>query len=510
MKHWYVLAALGLFGCAGAPVTPADNPQLTQLVQDSQASPEVVASEPSPVPVPDSLNQWLLDGSHSPNRFDVSAQNVPAERFFQSLARQAGQNAVVESGLHQPISIELWDVTLDDTLAALRDQYGLDFRRTSYGFRVSKALLQSRTFRVDYPSLERSGRSELTVNTGRSEQSSQQASTLSTQYQTQFWPDLERALTTLIPKEGGREFTINAQSGLILAKAYGHELDSLEDFLTQIQQRLRQQVIIEARIVEVRLESGFRSGIDWSKLRLQGQNGVLGQLDIVGSNLLGSASNAGMMALGVGDGSFNAVLELLATQGDVQVLSSPRISTLNNQKAVIKVGSDEFFVTNVQQQGNAESNLAPSVSLEAFFSGIALDVTPQISNNGEVLLHVRPTVSEVSERTKNIEINSQAYSLPLAYSQIREADALIRANNNQIVVIGGLIQSSQQDQQSGVPWLANLPWVGRLFRQQEQLTSKSELIILLRPSLTHQDLWDEQIRDSFERMQQPLPGLSGR
>ena len=150
------------------------------------------------------------------------------------------------------------------------------------------------------------------------------------------------------------------------------------------------------------------------------------------------------LALDIGD--FNAFVELLEAQGDTRVLSSPRVATLNNQKAVIKAGTDEFFVTDVSSNtvtGTAATT-SRDVTLTPFFSGIALDVTPQISADGEVILHIHPTVSEVTDQTKELTVSGETDALPLAFSEIRESDSVVKAKSGQIIAIGGLMRNSSR------------------------------------------------------------------
>jgi len=162
--------------------------------------------------------------------------------------------------------------------------------------------------------------------------------------------------------------------------------------------------------------------------------------------------------------SFAALLTFLETQGDVRVLSSPRIATINNQKAVLKVGRDELFVTNITTNQTSSGNTttsSPTVTLQPFFSGIALDVTPQIDDNGSVMLHVHPTVSVVTENAKPIDLGTLGrYTLPLASSAINETDSIVRVRDGEIVAIGGLMQQESSLDRSGVPGLSTAPVVG--------------------------------------------------
>jgi MSHA biogenesis protein MshL len=201
---------------------------------------------------------------------------------------------------------------------------------------------------------------------------------------------------------------------------------------------------------------------------------------------------------------FNALIELLQTQGDVHVLSSPRVATVNNQKAVIKVGSDEFFVTDVStdtESTTTGTNQTVDITLTPFFSGVALDVIPQIDANGTVTLHIHPTVSEVAEEIKQIATSVEnSLSIPLARSTVRESDTIIRAQSGQVVVIGGLMENVTRNSVSRTPILGDLPGVGGLFRHTKQETVKSELVILLRPMVEQgNELWAGDLQRTAER-----------
>lgn len=202
------------------------------------------------------------------------------------------------------------------------------------------------------------------------------------------------------------------------------------------------------------------------------------------------------MALNLGD--FTSFIELLETQGNVRVLSSPRVATINNQKAVIKVGTDEFFVTEVTNTtvtGTA-TTVTPSVTLTPFFSGIALDVTPQISQDGVVTLHVHPSVSDVKDQQKTVTIGTLTQQLPLALSTIRESDSIVRARSGQVIVIGGLMQDSSTNRDASTPGISKVPVIGNLFKQKNNSSVKSELVILLKPIVVNDtDQWNDTINE---------------
>ena len=206
-----------------------------------------------------------------------------------------------------------------------------------------------------------------------------------------------------------------------------------------------------------------------------------------GAGLAAETLGKGFYGLAFQASNFAAMLNFLETQGNVQVLSSPRIATLNNQKAVLKVGSDELFITGVSTTTTSSSTgnvSTPSLTLQPFFSGVALDVTPQIDEAGMEMLHVHPTVSNVTEKTKNVDLGSLgSFRLPLALSAVSETDSIVRVRNGQIVAIGGLMTQETRDERSGLPGVSGLPLIGALFRQSTGVLTKRELVILIKPSV---------------------------
>jgi MSHA biogenesis protein MshL len=337
---------------------------------------------------------------------------------------------------------------------------------------------------------------------------------ISTRSSSDFWPELEMSLKGLVGTDGGRAVVVNAQSGIIAIRANPRELRDVQQFLDKIQDIAARQVIIEAKIVEVELSSAFRAGINWAAIAEQGNRTISGfqtgpqqgfgsnNLQLLnqpsvpvtvgpGNPVTSMLSNTlgGAFTLAVNAGSFNAYVELLATQGKTRVLSSPRVSTINNQKAVIKAGDDEYFVTGVSSNTVVGVGASTSNNLEIapFFSGVALDVTPQLSGDGQIILHIHPTVSDVSQKVLTVTVQGVTNSLPLAFSQVRESDSVVKAKSGQLIVIGGLMRTNHQVQDYRVPLLGDIPLLGHLFRSQQKSDDHTELVILLRPIIVDSD-----------------------
>ena len=342
---------------------------------------------------------------------------------------------------------------------------------------------------------------------------------VNTDAETNFWQELEATLRSLTAGDAGSQVVVTPQVGLVVVRAMPESMHAVRDYLMRVESTLHRQVILEAKIVEVTLREGFQAGIDWNTFG-DASGGTFKPTTIVDENGIVTTTGgsehdtAGEFISGNGDffnplgsaftlsafyGDFEGALQLLQTQGDVQVLSSPRIATVNNQKAVIKVGNDEFFVTDISSNtvtAGSAINTSDSPELTPFFSGIALDVTPQISEKGEVILHIHPTVSQVDEQLKTIS----GESVPLAASTIRESDSIVRARDRQIVIIGGLMQNSSDNDGAEIPFFGRLPGVGHLFRQRVRSSIKSELVILLKPVVVDDQAQAQAIGQSLDRV----------
>ncbi len=349
-----------------------------------------------------------------------------------------------------------------------------------------------------------------------------------TQNSSDFWESIGENLRAIVgvteDKTDERSVVVNRQSGVVVVRAMPGELRDVADYLAKTQTTVTRQVILEAKIVEVELNDAYQAGINWAGVLTHGgdqyfigqstpRGGFGGdllappnvQVPIApGNPINGFITNAlgGAFTLAADLGDFNAFIELLGLQGRTRVLSSPRVSTLHNQKAVIKAGSDEFFVTGISSDTTTGEATTTTVDVELtpFFSGVALDVTPQINDQGEVLMHIHPTVSDVTDQQKELSVRGQTDSLPLALSQIRESDSIVRARSGQVIVIGGLMRQQRHDQDYKTPFLGDIPGLGRLFRSERNQSSTVELVILLRPLVVADADWSQLVSESNERV----------
>lgn len=453
--------------------------------------------------------------------FNLSVHQLPAREFFMGLIMDSSENIVVHPDVSGSITLELKNVTLAQVLDVVQKVYGYDYKKSAAGYIVYPATLQTKIFKINRLDLVRNGLSKTRVSSGQlsnsrnrnsynqqpgssnRNQTENSGSWIDTKTQTDFWQELETSLKTIVSVDEQADVIINRQSGVIVVRAKPMQLREVKNFLDTTQSRIEKQVIIEANILEIILNEGNQDGVNWANIVREGT-----EMFLTSSAPLPSAVTATteVFTIGIKKGDFTAFVELLETQGKTNILSSPRISTLNNQKAIIKVGKDEYFITDVSSNTVATGSstiVNPDITWTPFFSGIALDVTPQIDDHDNITLHIHPSITRVTDQTKQLVINGEESELPMALNTVRESDSIVHAQNGQIIVIGGLMQETDKDEKRGVAFLTQIPYLGNLFRINTGKKQKSELVILLKPTvITDNSDWQHDMAASRKRLQE--------
>jgi MSHA biogenesis protein MshL len=572
-----LLFLLALSGCAQV----REKTVLPVIQEEMRRATEVANLAPKPTPLPAAVAAVLAPQSTlelpssmtSPKtatpppepRFDLAVNNAPAQQVFLGIASGTRYSMLPHPEVAGGITVNLKDVTVPEAMSALRELYGYDYRIDGNRVFVQPITVQTRFYAIAYPTGIRQGKSDLRVISGAVTDSSTssgasgsststsskqiETSRLSTEERSDFWGELQAGIAMLIGCGGssgaltcpaGHSVLVSPHTGMLAVRALPAEHRQVGEYLQAARLSVERQVMIEAKIIEVSLNEGAQSGINWSYFQ-QGMNrwskgadatqfplppstpitstGASASLGgLLGSGLPTAASNpAGLFGLAFQTGNFAAMINFLESQGGVQVLSSPRIAAINNQKAILKVGTDDFFVTNVStttNSGTGGGTTTPNVTLQPFFSGISLDVTPQINDNGDIILHVHPAVSLVTtnERTINLGISGGgAMVLPLASSAISEADSMVRLKDGEIAAIGGLMKRESSDAGSGVPGLGDIPGLGLFFKNSNASRRKQELVILLKPTIIKQPSdWLDSARDSEARLRGYVPPPAAR
>ena len=535
---------LTLAGCQSIPNSPDDmKNELAQAINET----ETLNTPKALTEVPNSVQQELMQqglaqakqGLLSEKRLEISAVSVDAKDFFAAIVEGSSYSVAIHPNVSGSITLNLTDVTLTEAIEVIEAIYGYDIRIKDNIIQVYPAGIRTETFALNYLFLKRFGTSSTSINSGgvsendpnsggssNSSNSNNNSSNRSsnnqnsqngqgnsginiyTENESDFWVELKETLTAFVGTEAGRSVIVSPQAGLVTVRGLPAEIEAVRKFIAETESHLHRQVIIEAKIMEVTLNDEYQQGVHWNEVL-----GSIGKTDFTFStsgNINGNAISSnigGATSLSFSAPDFSGVIDLLQTQGNVQVLSSPRITATNNQKAVIKVGEDEYFVTDVSSTTTTgtSTTTTPEVELTPFFSGIALDVTPQIDKDGSVILHVHPSVTVTDEQNKTIQLGAEELILPLAQSRVRESDTIIRAKSGEIVVIGGLIETYTIDQESKTPLFGDIPLIGGLFKSVTDSTQKRELIILLKPVVIGQDTWNTQLQDARALLKKWFP-----
>jgi MSHA biogenesis protein MshL len=579
-------AALLLAGCQSAPNNTTYDQIRKEVAGVNGSRPAVAPSVDSAVadallpPAAALATQLPKARPALEERFNVSFNNVPAQQFFRSIVAGTRYNILVHPDVSGTITANLKDVTLPETLDAIREMYGYDYRIDGTRISIKPLTMQTKMFHVNYLVGKRRGSSNLRVtstsvsnavtspngggqngsqgtgnqNAGNNQsnqygsgQGQVESTDVNTTSDNDFWADLKSAVEAIVgPKEGGRNVVISPQSGVIVIRAMPDELRNVDAYLKATQLAVDRQVILEAKIIEVELNDSFQSGVNWASfasIRSSHDNRISGgivapgatlaplpfgggQPAVISDPLTGLAASTGfslsnavssagsMFGLAVQTSNFAALLSFLETQGTVHVLSSPRIAAINNQKAVLKIGTDEFYVTGVTTTtalSTSSNTVTPSVTLQPFFSGVVLDVTPQIDEKGNILLHVHPSVSQVSTVNKDVSLGSAGnLTLPLAASATSELDSIVRGTNGQVVAIGGLMRQSSTNDNSSVPGATNVPVLSTLFGAKKRVNQKRELVVLIKPTIVEGiNNWNDDLLDANRRIEQLDPRARG-
>ncbi len=515
------LMAMALIAQTGCAPAKAPTPVVSAPVEQPPARVEKPAKNSLP-----GLIVTEIEGKRKPERlYSFSLRDADIREVLMAISKQTSFNIVLDPKVEGVVTVDLKNVTLTEALDTLTDLLELTYRIKRNIVRVFEPVPETRIFALQYVNLVRTGSSSASAQIGaggggfgtrgvrggittgsRVDGGDSGQTTVNTSTDTDLWSDIESNIGDILSPNG--KVVVNKQSGNILVTDFPKVLDRIASFLERIEGSVQRQVIIEARIVEVSLNGKYKFGIDWSAIAKAGalQGSVAGR--IFSQSL--APTDAKDFQIGVTSTDFETVLKVLSTQGEVNVLSSPKLTTLNNQTSILKAATEDVFflteTTRIPTAGGGFESIT-TVSPRTVTIGVVLSVTPQISSDGYVILHIRPTVSRsTGERSITIADGEDATTITVPILDIREADLIARARSGQVVVIGGLMQEEKIDIERKVPFLGDLPVIGRLFRETEQESKKSELVVLLSSTVMVGKKVDEVSARELERMEKMKGG----
>jgi len=515
-KLFWAVAALSLAGCS-PPVR-----QTPPVVSPVATTTPLPAPAPAVLPPPISARLVMpasdtdqLPSEATEQLYSFFARDFPIDQVLALFARAYKLNIVVDKDVTGAINVEFHDLPFDQAMEAMLGSLGYHWERD--GGLVRVRAMATRTFTVDYIRVVRMGEAQATSSSTTSSASSSGGGSggasgggaagnggggsgseqgggsvsVSQQGSVPFWDELEVQLRSMLSPNA--RIVVNRTAGTIMVTDQMRRVREVGRYLGDINEAVQRQVDIEVRIVEVSLNDDFALGIDWQRAMSQFHSGK--QIDFNTSTVIkqpagGVTPAANVFSLGLLDVAtsgairLSAVIDALKQQGDVKVVSQPHIRTLNNQAGMIKVGTDRTFFRREQVTDTSAAGATTSSSdiPQIVTEGIVLGLTPQISNDGWIMIDVYPVITRVSSVTQVIGAGGQVQSTA-PNLDIRQSTSLVRAQSGETIVIGGLIQDQTSDTTRAVPGLGDIPIAGNLFKGRYNQHGKQELVIFLTPKL---------------------------
>ncbi len=417
--------------------------------------------------------------------FSFRAQELPMVDALALFGRSNRLNIVAGPEIQGNVTVDFHDLPLAQAMSALLEAHGYYWENNQDLIVVKR--YRTKILNVDYLRLIRGGnaqnRAQLNSGSGgggggtsgNGGQDNGQI-TVNQQDEIKFWEELEKQIQTLMSDDG--RLVVNRLSGTIQITDWNKRVLEIESFLQKVHQALYRQVEIEVRIYEVALNDSYSLGIDWSQINFKGTSGNIALDTIIAAPFGGFLPKMATTAISFDDGSFDGVLEALQEQGDLHVVSQPRVVTMNNQPALIRVATDQPFFTSTVSQGTAGAGNIITEQARSVTVGLVLSVTPQVSDDGWIMMDVTPIISRLREVVTSPQETATAPVL-----DIKQSSGLVRLKDGEIVIIGGLIQEENSETERKVPLLGDIPWLGRLFKGTYTAKTKSELVIFISPKI---------------------------
>jgi MSHA type pilus biogenesis protein MshL len=529
------LIPLLILGCATLP--DKERPKLPPQ--------KVEGARPHPPPE-EKLNELVIpqieEAKKVPDKlFSLYARDSSIQDVLLAFSKESELNIVIDPEMNGKVTIDLKRVTLKEALDAMLSPMGWTYRIDGKFIKVLRPQTETRLFTLNYIATKRTGKREVyaSTSTGGGLQTSTlpgQQTALSpggtrtgytdliTLDEMDLWKEIQKGLESLIfgtveekevpsekekttwtrVDEKGKKLVVNKSTGTIMVTDYPLNLNKVASYLETVEGSSQRQVSIQAKIMEVILSDAHKEGINWKVIEglprsinvawgLTNKAGTTGYpgsttgytsgdtstgTTISTPGLFKIAPYGGIFALG-GAGTevaLSDIMQAIAEQGDVKVLSSPTISTLNNQKAVIRVGNqDVFFITGAVATQTTVTQIIQPMTIDI---GILLDVTPQIAEDGTIIMNIHPSITDKTGEKTTPDGKS---TFPLL--SVRETDTTVRVRDGQTIIIAGLMQEKSEQNYTGFPVLHSIPLLGGLFRYKTGTKTKSELVIMITPTL---------------------------
>ncbi|WP_304003944.1 type II secretion system protein GspD [Methyloversatilis discipulorum] len=539
-----------LAGCAVHTPQPASTAHVLADKPTARPADEI------PPPVARPLAPPQPQPRHKTETYSVVVNQVPVRELLFALARDARVNVDIHPGIEGAVTLNAIDQTLPQLLARIAHQVDMRFELDGQNLVVMPDAPFLRSYRVDYVNMSRDVTGAVSINTQIASTTSaavggatggsaagsaataagnSSSTRIENVARNRFWESLERNIRDLLretdkllPAEssdaavapvGGADGTatpperrttfreaaaviLNPETGVINVRATSRQHEKVQEFITQVTRIARRQVLIEATIAEVQLTDNYQQGIDWTAFAGGGKRG--GATLSLNTTSTDFTTNQ-PFAIGLGrNRELSDSIKLLEAYGDVKVLSSPKLSVLNNQTALLKVVNNIVYFeikSDVVANTNTQAVRSFTATPRSVSVGLVMAVTPQISADGFVLLNVRPTISrKVGDAQDPTPDLSTPNLVPVI--QTRELESVMRVASGETAVLGGLMQDEINFRRDSIPGVSVLPILGPLLSARNETSRKTELVVLIRPVV----IVDASLDGDYAPLSSALPG----
>lgn len=478
-------------------------PSVLTATQENIPAPTLIA----PVLSPPQLTE-------QPATYTVIVNDVPTKELLFAVARDANVNIEIDPAITGTVTLNAVNQTLAQILDRIANQNNLRYQINNRNVSIVVDTPFLKSYKIDYVNMGRDSSSTVSVATeiataggsvtkGASDSGNKSVTTVTNTSNNRFWETLIANIKNILGEgstsdAGGSAAVIaNPISGIINVRANSRQHLSIQSFIDEVMANAQRQVLIEATIAEVELSENFQMGVDWQRLSDAGGSGSNGP-SIISSLIGNNLTTAPLFALSYnrdtpGGANLSATIKMLESFGKVRVLSSPKIMALNNQTALLKVVDEKVYFTVEMQYQAATTTSAPQTTFTSTIHtvpiGMVMSVTPQITAQGTITLNIRPTLTRITgfvadPAPKLWAASGQGgvnFDNLIPEIQVREMESLLQIPSGQTIVLGGLMQNKIVKNNSGVPVLSKLPFIGNAFKYRDDLITKTELVIFLRP-----------------------------
>ena len=506
-------------------------PARTPAKSEGHISENDIKSVQAPIPQPVNITTLLPKPvKRAPlETYTVVVNDVPVKELLFSMARDAKLNLDINHDIQGSVTLNAIDQTLPQILERISRQTDIRYEIDGENLRVMADSPYVRNYKIDYLNMARNSEGLVSVSTsvgttggaagdstGGQSTGNDSSTVMKMKSDNMLWNSLTNNIAAIIgdkPEGGAENLTgtsnviVNRETGIIAVNTTQKRHKLVQEFIDDVLNSAKRQVLIEATIAEITLSDHYQSGVDWTMVASSPSRSATLNTNFVGSDLAQPPFSLLTLADQIGENQVNVTLQALEQFGDVQVLSSPKVIALNNQTAMLKV-VDNIVYFEIEVDITAATTTSPAITtvettINTVPVGFVMSVTPYIDDKEVVTLNVRPTISRVIDRVQdpNPTLAAAGVVSEIPVVQVREIESLLKVNSGDTAIIGGLMQDIVNNQNSGIPVLSSIPLIGKLFSYDNDQREKSELVIFIRPIVVKQ----ASLYGDLEEYKQYLP-----